>query len=54
MEKKTDRVYPLLENKNDDLERKREKRLSVVFSLNNSIKNIEEMITYFKDKFIKS
>ena len=52
MDQKTDRLYPtaLLENKNDDLERKIEKRLSDVNSFNNSINNIKEMITYFKEK----
>ena len=52
MDQKTDRLYPtaLLENKDDDLERKIEKRLSDVNSFNNSINNIKEMITYFKEK----
>ena len=56
MEQKCDRLYPSapLENKNDDLEQKIEKRLSDVNSFNNSINNIKEMITYFKDKNNKS
>ena len=33
MDRKTDRVSPLLENKNDDPERRIEKRLSVVMVL---------------------
>ena len=56
MEAKTDRLYTSapLEIKNDDLERRMEKRLSDVNSFNNSINNIKEMITYFKDKINKS
>ena len=56
MEQKCDRLSPsaALENKNDDLEQRIEKRLSVVNSFNNSINNIREMITYFKDKNNKS
>ena len=55
MEAKTDRLYPsapLLEN--IDLEQRLEKKLNDVKSLNNHIKNIKEMITYFKDKNNKS
>ena len=50
MDQKTDRLYSSapLENKNDDLERRIEKKLSDVNSFNNSIINIKEMITYFK------
>ena len=56
MDQKTDRLYPYapLETKNDDLERRTEKRLSDVKSFNNSINNIKEMITYFKEKNHKS
>ena len=56
MEQKTDKLYPSapLENKNDDLERRIQKRLSDVNSFNNLINNIIEMITYFKDKNNKS
>ena len=51
MAQKCDRLYPSepLENKNDDLERRIEKRLSDVKSSNNSINKKKEMITYFKD-----
>ena len=56
MEQKKDRLYPSapLENKNDDLERRIEQRLSDVNSFNISISNIREMIRYFKDKNHKS
>ena len=55
MEQKTDRLYPsapLLEN--IDLEKRLEKKIIDVNSFNNHINNIKEMITYFKDKNIKS
>ena len=55
MEQKTDRLYPtapLLEN--TDLEKRLEKKLNDVNSFNNHIKNIKEMINYFKDKNNKS
>ena len=50
--KKTDRLNPSapFENKNDDLERRLEKKLSDLNSFNNHINNIKQMITYFKDK----
>ena len=56
MEQKCDRLYQSasLENKNDDLEQRIEKRLSGVNNFKNSINNIKEMITYFKDKNNKS
>ena len=56
MEAKTDRLYPSapLENKNDDLERRIEKKTNDVNSFNNHVNNIKEMITYFKDKNHKS
>ena len=56
MEQKCDRLYPSapFENKNIDLEQKLEKKLNDVNSFNNHIKNIKEMITYFKDKNNKS
>ena len=38
----------------DDLEQRLEKKLGDVNSFNNSIKIIKEIITYFKDKNIKS
>ena len=55
MEQKCDRLYPtapLLEN--IDLEKRFEKRINDVNSFNNHVKNIKEMITYFKDKNHKS
>ena len=52
MDQKTDRLYPSapFENKILDLEQRLEKKLNDVNSFNNHINNIEEMITYFKDK----
>ena len=55
MEQKCDKIYPsapLLEN--IDLEKRLEKKINDVNSFNNHINNIKEMITYFKDKNIKS
>ena len=55
MEQKTDKLYPsapLVEN--IDLEKRLEKKLNDVNSFNNHISNIKELITYFKDKNIKS
>ena len=55
METKTERLYPsapLLEN--IDLEKRLEKKINDVYSFNNHINNIKEMITYFKDKNHKS
>ena len=56
MEQKTERLYlsALFENKNDDLERRIERRLSDVKSFINSINNIKKMITYFREKKNKS
>ena len=56
MDQKTDRLYPSapFENKNFDLEQRLEKKINDVNSFNNSINNIKEMITYFKDKNHKS
>ena len=56
MDQKTDGLYPTgpLENKNDDLEHRIEKRLSDGNSFNNHINNIKEMITCFKEKNNKS
>ena len=51
MDQKTDKLYPsapLLEN--IDLEKRLEKEIIDVNSFNDHISNIEEMITYFKDK----
>ena len=49
-------LYPSvpLENKNDDLEQRLEKKLNDSNSFNNSIINIKKMITYFKDTNHKS
>ena len=55
MEANTDKLYPLapiLEN--IDLEKRLEKKINDVNSFNNHVKNIKEMITYFKDKNHKS
>ena len=50
MDQKAERLYPSAPlEKNDYLERRKEKRLSVVNSFNNSINKVKEMITYFKD-----
>ena len=56
MHQKRDRLYPSapLENKNDDLEKRLEKKMNDVNSFNNHVNNIKEMITYFKDKNNKS
>ena len=54
MEAKTDRLYPSAPPENIDLERRLEKKLNDVNSFNNSINNIKEMITNFKDKNHKS
>ena len=55
MEGKTDRLYPSAPLENDiNLEQRLEKKLNDVNSFNNSINNIKEMITYFKDKNNKS
>ena len=55
MEQKCDRIYPsapLLEN--IVLEKRLEKKIIDLNSLNNHINNIKEMITYFTDKNHKS
>ena len=55
MEAKTDRLCPSAPFEKDfDLEQRLEKKLNDVNSFNNSINNIKEMITYFKDKNNKS
>ena len=56
MEQKTDRLYPSarFENENIDLEEQLEKKLNDVNSFNNHINNIEEMITYCKNRKNKS
>ena len=54
MEQKCEKLYPSTPFENIDLERRLEKKLNDVNSFNNSINNIKEMITYFKDKNNKS
>ena len=54
MEAKTDRLYPSAPLKKIDLEQRLEKKLNDVMSFNNSVNNIIEMITYFKDENNKS
>ena len=52
---KKQRLYPSAPfEKNIDVEQRLEKKLNDVISFNNSIKNIKEMIRYFKDKNHKS
>ena len=51
MDQKCDRLYPSASLENIDLEQRLEKKLKDVNSFNNSINNIKEMITYFKDKY---
>ena len=50
MEQKCDRLNPSAPLEDIDLEQRLEKKLKDVISFNNSINNIKEMITYFKDK----
>ena len=54
MEQKCDRLYPSAPLENIDLEQRLEKKLNDVNFFNNTINNIKEMITYFKDKNNKS
>ena len=54
MEQKCDRLYPSAPLENIDLEQRLEKKINDVNSFINSINNIKEMITYFKDKNNKS
>ena len=55
MEQKCDRLYPSIPLEKDiDFEQRLEKELNDVNSFNNSINNIKERITYFKDKNNKS
>ena len=54
MDQKCDRFYPSAPLENTDLEQRLEKKINDVNSFNNSINNIKEMITYFKDKNNKS
>ena len=54
MDHKCDRLYPSAPLKSYVLEQRFEKQLKDVNSFNNSINNIEEMISYLKDKSSKS
>ena len=54
MDQKCDRLYPSAPPENIHLEQRLEKKLNDVNSFNNSINNIKEKITYFKDKNNKS
>ena len=54
MDQKTDRLYPSAPLENIDLEQKLERKLNDANSFNNHIKDIKEMIKYFKDKKHKS
>ena len=49
MEQITDRLYPSLPLENNNLEQRIEKN-NDVYTFNNPINNIKEMITYFKNK----
>ena len=53
MEQRTDRLYPSAPLETFDLEQRLENKLNDLNSFNNAIKNIKEMITYFKDKIKK-
>ena len=54
MEQKSDRLYPSTPFENYDTEQRLERKITDVNSCNNHIKNIKEMITYFKDRSSKS
>ena len=55
MDQKCDRLYPCAPLEKDiNLEKRLEKKINDVNSFINHINNIKEMITYFKDKNIKS
>ena len=54
MEAKTERLYPSAPLDNIGLEQRLEKKINDVNSFKNSINNIKEMITYFKEKNNKS
>ena len=54
MDQKCDRLYPSAPPENIDLEQRLEKKSNDVYSFNNHINSIKEMITYFKDKNNKS
>ena len=50
MEQKRDRLYPSAPLENIDFEQRLEKKINDVNSFKNSINNIKELITYFKEK----
>ena len=52
MDKQTERLYPSGPFENNDLKKQLEQKLNDVNSFNDSINNIEEMITYFKENTI--
>ena len=56
MEQKTENLYPSapVEKENFDLEQRLKKKVNVVNSFRNSIKNFKELITYCKDENHKS
>ena len=54
MARKTQKLYLSASLENIDLEQRLEKTLNDVNNFKNSINNIKEMITYFKDKNNKS
>ena len=54
MDQRIDRLYPSASLGKDEFEQRLEKKIKDVNSFNNSISNIKEMITYFKDKNNKS
>ena len=47
---KTDRLYPSAPLENIDLEQKLERKKIDVSSFNNSINNVKEVVSYFKDR----
>ena len=54
MDQKCDRLYPSVPLEKNDSEQRVEKKTNDVNIFDNHIKNIKEMITYFKDKNNKS
>ena len=50
MEQKTTKLYPSAPLESNDLEQRLEKKLFDVNSLNNSISNTKELISFCKDK----
>ena len=49
MDQKCDRLYPSAPLEKIDLEQRLEKKINDVNSFNNSINNIKEMTSYFKN-----